>query len=58
MGFIANAIESKDEIDLDCALKAEQRAEERMKARKDDVDLVRAEVVLRRSLTKIPVKQD
>jgi len=40
VGFIANAIESKDEIDLDCALKAEQRAEERMKARKDDVDLV------------------
>jgi len=56
--IITNAIESKDEIDLDRALKAKQRAEERIKARKDDVDLVQAEVALKRSLARIHVKQD
>lgn len=54
--LIANAIESQDEIDLNRAEKAKQRAEERLKNKNSDTDILRAEVALRRALTRIHVK--
>lgn len=54
--LIANAIESQDEIDLNRAERAKQRAEERLKNKNSDTDILRAEVALRRALTRIHVK--
>lgn len=54
--LIANAIESQEEIDLNRAEKAKQRAEERLKNKNSDTDVLRAEIALRRALTRIHVK--
>lgn len=54
--LIANAIESQEEIDLNRAEQAKQRAEERLKNKNSDTDILRAEIALRRALTRIHVK--
>lgn len=54
--IIANAIESPEEIDLKRAQEAKQRAESRLKTPQDDVDIMRAEVALKKALTRINVK--
>lgn len=54
--LIANAIESQEEIDLNRAQQAKQRAEERLKNKNSDTDILRAEIALRRALTRIHVK--
>lgn len=54
--LIANAIESQEEIDLNRAEHAKQRAEERLKNKNSDTDVLRAEIALRRALTRIHVK--
>lgn len=54
--LIANAIESQEEIDLHRAEKAKQRAEERLQNKNSDTDVLRAEIALRRALTRIHVK--
>ena len=54
--ILAEVAEWPDEIDLERAQKAKERAEERI-ARKDaDLNLVRAESALARSLTRISLK--
>lgn len=55
--IIANAIEAPDEIDLERAEQAKHRAEKRI-ADAHDVDIVRAEVALRKALNRIHVKND
>ena len=50
---LAELIEWPDEIDLERAESAAQRARERIAARADDVDLDRAEAALKRSLARI-----
>ncbi len=50
---LAELIEWPDEIDLDRAESAGQRARERIAARTDDVDLDRAEAALKRSIARI-----
>lgn len=52
--IIANAIESPEEIDLQRAKEAKRRAEERLK--QSHSDIVRAEIALRKALTRIHVK--
>ena len=54
--LIANAIESQEEIDLHRAEEAKQRAEERLQNKNSDTDILRAEIALRRALTRIHVK--
>lgn len=54
--LIVNSIESQDEIDLDRANAAKQRAEERLKANNDEIDMLRAQVALQRAITRIQVK--
>lgn len=54
---IANAIESSDEIDEQRALKAKERAERRLKSKNEEIDFMRAQLALKRALTRIRVKE-
>lgn len=52
--LIANAIESPEEIDLHRAEEAKRRAEKRLQEK--DGDILRAEIALRKAITRISVK--
>ena len=54
--IIANAIESPEEIDIRRAEEAKQRAEGRLKAQLNDIDILRAEVALKKAINRIHVK--
>jgi len=54
---LADACERSDEIDLDRAAAAKQRAEERLKALSPEIDQSRAEAALRRSLARLRVAE-
>ena len=55
--IIANAIESPEEIDLRRAQEAKARAEERLHNQSnDDMDILRAEVALRKAITRFVLK--
>lgn len=54
---LADSIESVDEIDLDRALKAKERAEKRLSEKKPDIDVERAQAALARALNRIKVKE-
>ena len=55
-----SSIEKVDEIDIDRAIEAKKRAEERLQRAKDDtdVDIARAESALSRALNRIKVYND
>lgn len=53
--ILADACERSDEIDMQRAVAAKQRAEERLKNIGEDVDRFRAEAALRRSLVRLSV---
>lgn len=55
--IIANAIESPEEIDLRRAEEAKRRAEERLKIKGPNADVFRAEIALKRAITRINVKE-
>ena len=50
-------IESKDEIDLNRAKEAKRRAEQRIKEVTEKTDLLRAEIALKKAITRINVKE-
>lgn len=50
---LAESCEWPDEIDLERANEARERAEERIKSGRTDVDMVRAEFALKKALTRI-----
>ena len=55
---LADSIEPIDQIDIDRAEKAKERAEERLKRKREkDVDEVRAAVALKRAINRISVKE-
>lgn len=54
--LLVNAIESKDEIDIERAKKAKENAELKLSDTKDERELYRAEVKLKRSLNRLKVK--
>ena len=54
--LITDAIEDKENIDLQRAEAAKQRAEQRLQQRSGDIDIMRAELALKRALTRIHVK--
>ncbi|MEG0275517.1 MAG: ATP synthase F1 subunit epsilon [Coprobacillus sp.] len=56
--IIANAIESPEEIDINRALEAQKRAETRLEKTDEDTDILRAEMALRKALTRIKVKNE
>ncbi len=55
--ILAEVAEWPDEIDLDRAKRAKERAEERIAKRDESINLIRAESALIRSLTRISLKQ-
>ncbi|MGQ9797698.1 MAG: F0F1 ATP synthase subunit epsilon [Ignavibacterium sp.] len=54
---LADSIESTDEIDLDRALRAKERAEKRLSEKRPDIDILRAQAALARALNRIKVKE-
>jgi len=54
--IMAETCEWPDEIDENRAEEAKQRAERRISENKEDTDIMRAELALRRALTRINVK--
>jgi F-type H+-transporting ATPase subunit epsilon len=57
MTLLANAFESEDEIDLERALAAKERAEQRLALGGEDIDLKRAQIGLSKALNRIRVKE-
>ncbi len=55
---IVNTIESKDEIDLDRANKAKERALARLNSKDTNLDIKRAQLALNRALNRINVKSN
>ena len=53
----ANSIESKEEIDLERAIKEKERVKKLLRKKVDQIDLMKAEVTLRKSLLRISVKK-
>lgn len=53
--ILAEIIEWPQEIDINRAEQAKERAEERIRTKTDDTDTVRAEVALKRAITRIEV---
>ena len=56
MTLLAEIAEWPDEIDWDRAEAAKQRAEERLAAKTENTDMVRAELALRRALVRISLR--
>lgn len=54
--LITDAIEDQDNIDLERAQRAKARAEKRLAQRDEKIDVMRAELALKRALTRIKVK--
>ena len=55
--ILADSCDRSDEIDLDRAEEARQRAEERISQRKSDQDMIQAEAELRRAMMQIRIAQ-
>lgn len=55
---LVESAEHKDEIDLTRALESKRRAEERLGASRDTIDLARAEAALKRALNRIKLAQN
>lgn len=55
--LLAEIAEWPEEIDVERAKAAKQRAEERMQFHRDEIDLKRAEFALRKSLVRIEIKE-
>ncbi|MNP68251.1 ATP synthase epsilon chain [compost metagenome] len=53
--ILAESAEFPSEIDVERALAAQQRAEKRLQARRDDIDHRRAEMALQRALNRMKV---
>ena len=53
VSLIINGINTKEEIDLERALQAKERAEHRLKEKDDNTDLRRAELSLKRAISRI-----
>ena len=53
--ILAEVAEVAEEIDIDRAMRAKARAEERIKQKQKDADLTRAELALQRALTRLKV---
>ncbi|MDA3787888.1 MAG: F0F1 ATP synthase subunit epsilon [Desulfobacula sp.] len=54
--ILAESAERRRDIDVERATKAKERAEQRLAAKTDDTDLVRAEAALRRAVHRLKIK--
>ena len=55
--LLLNSIEASDEIDVQRALDAKKRAEERIAAHKDEIDVSRAKAALSRALNRLSISK-
>lgn len=55
--LLAESAERRKDIDVDRAVKAKKRAEDRLAKPSSDVDMVRAEAALRRAIYRLSLKQ-
>lgn len=51
--IIANACEYKEDIDINRALAAKERAEKRLESKKENINILRAELALKKALNRI-----
>ncbi len=56
--ILTDSIESEDEIDLERAKKAKERAERRLAMQESNINMVRAEVALQKAINRIHVKEN
>jgi len=56
--LLLDSIESSDEIDIDRALKAKERAETLLLNKNNDTDIIRAKAALSRALNRLSIKQN
>ena len=56
--LLLNSIERSDEIDVNRALEAQKRAEERLSRNSDEIDVKRAEAALSRALNRISISKE
>ena len=54
--ILAESAERRKDIDLPRANKAKERAEKRLTAKSEDIDMIRAEVALRRAIHRIQLR--
>ena len=54
--IMVDAIENKDEIDVERAIAAKIRAEQRLQSNDKNIDQVRAEIALKKALNRLNVK--
>jgi len=55
--LLADAFESEEEIDLERALSAKERAEQRLSSGDPDIDIKRAKIALTKAINRISVKE-
>ncbi|MDY2889097.1 MAG: ATP synthase F1 subunit epsilon [Candidatus Caccosoma sp.] len=55
--IITPAIERDNEIDIDRAIKAKNRAEERLKSQNSDIDIKRAEIALKKAINRLSLNK-
>ena len=55
--LLAEAVESQEEIDLERALAAKERAEQRLSSSSPDIDIKRAQIALSKALNRIRLKE-
>lgn len=56
--LLLDSIESSDEIDIDRALKAKERAETLLLNKNNDTDIIRAKAALSRALNRLSIKEN
>ena len=56
--LLLNSIERADEIDVDRAQAAKERAEQRLNSAKEEVDVTRAKAALARALNRLSITKD
>lgn len=56
--ILTDAIENKEEIDLERAYQAKQKAEQRLSSKDEGIDMKRAEVALKKAINRIKVKEN
>lgn len=54
--IITDAIENAKDIDLERAKRAKERAEKRIQSKSAETDMIRAELALKRAITRINIK--
>ncbi|MEG0274000.1 MAG: ATP synthase F1 subunit epsilon [Longicatena sp.] len=58
MRILTDAIEGKEEIDLERARRSKERAEKRLAKKTEEIDLKRAEIALAKAINRIKIREE